>query len=81
MDYCSRKSLGHYLMHYKSIMSLQIKLNFLHQITMGLRFLRDHQIVHLDLKPENVLIKIYKMSNNPYPIMRLIDFGEVYYPT
>ena len=76
MEYCSRKSLNGYLVHYKSVLSLQIKLLFLYQVSVGLRFLRDKNIVHLDVKPENILLKVYKPPASL--ILRLIDFGESY---
>ncbi len=41
------------------------------QLLESLRFLREHAIVHCDLKPENVLL----LPNNRQKI-RLIDFGS-----
>ena len=37
-------------------------------VCQGLRYLRDFDIVHLDLKPNNIMTYI-----NPY--IKLIDFG------
>jgi serine/threonine protein kinase len=34
------------------------KLFFLYEIIIALRFLRDNKIAHLDLKPQNILVKI-----------------------
>ena len=39
------------------------------QITQAVKYLSNYSIVHLDIKPENVLL-----SNNH--IIKLIDFGE-----
>lgn len=80
MDYCSKKSLNVYLTHYKGIMSLQLKLAFLNQVIIGLRFLRDFDIVHLDLKPENILLKAYRTKSlSTFLVLRLIDFGESFF--
>jgi serine/threonine protein kinase len=43
------------------------------QIAQGLRFLHINKIVHLDMKPENVLfLKGF--------VIKIIDFGEAYHP-
>lgn len=39
----------------------------------AVRYLRDYEIVHLDLKPNNVMI-FWNM------LVKLIDFGESYHP-
>lgn len=54
---------------------------FLFEIIVALRFLRDHNIVHIDLKPQNILIKIVSDSQNQqqHYIVKLIDFGESFY--
>jgi serine/threonine protein kinase len=46
----------------------------------GLRFLRDYGIIHNDLKPQNVLLKIMsdRSKANSTFMLRLIDFGESY---
>nr|XP_039265200.1 titin-like [Styela clava] len=47
-----------------------ICIQLIKQITMGLAFMHDANIVHLDLKPENVLF-VTRKSNN----LKLVDFG------
>jgi serine/threonine protein kinase len=55
------------------------KFFLLYQIVVGLRFLRDNHIVHIDLKPQNVLIKIVGDGMmNSHVLVKLIDFGESY---
>lgn len=59
----------------------ETKLFFLFEIVIALRFLRDNSIVHIDLKPENVLIKIVgDMRQNVHYLVKIIDFGESYSP-
>lgn len=79
MEYKGDMNLSTYLRNYSSIMSLTTKLNFIFQIVMGLRFLRDRNIYHLDIKPDNVLIRLTYSPNEPTKknmILKLIDFGE-----
>ena len=49
------------------------KLVILYSLGQALRYLRDYKIVHLDLKPTNVM-----MYCNYF--IKLIDFGEAYHP-
>jgi serine/threonine protein kinase len=78
MDYCQDKSLNNYINKLSSIMSIKIKIFLLYQVTVGLRYLRDSGIVHLDMKPENLLVKMASMSSNNLAIIKIIDFGEAY---
>ena len=55
MDYYAN-SLEKYLAFNKSITSLNTKLFFLLQISLGTLFLKNNDICHLDLKPGNILI-------------------------
>lgn len=59
----------------------ETKLFFLFEVVIALRFLRDNGIVHIDLKPENVLVKIVgDAKQNVHYLIKLIDFGESYSP-
>lgn len=42
-----------------------------HQILVALKYLHSRNIVHCDLKPENVLLS----SDNEFPQVKLCDFG------
>ena len=54
----------------------ETKLFFMFMVVIALRFLRDNSIVHIDLKPENVLIKIVGDSRQiVHYLVKLIDFG------
>lgn len=49
---------------------------FLYEIIIALRFLRDHSIVHIDLKPQNILMKIGRDAlQQQHFLIKLIDFG------
>jgi len=53
-------------------MTLNTKLILLKYIAEGIKFLKDHKICHLDIKPSNILF-----GNG---LVKLIDFGEAYHP-
>lgn len=42
-------------------------------LVQALRYLRDYKIVHLDLKPQNIML----YANY---LVKLVDFGESYHP-
>ena len=71
MEFKNDKSLSTYTHMYSKILSLTTKLNFIFQILTGLRFLRDLGTFHLDIKPDNVLVR----TNNQFYLLKLIDFG------
>jgi serine/threonine protein kinase len=68
MDWYMHKSLDLYIKNNSRSTSLLTKLYLLCQAVQGLRFLRDNNIVHMDMKPQNVLVGKGLLS-------RLTDFG------
>uniref|UniRef100_A0A7I3ZIR7 Protein kinase domain-containing protein n=1 Tax=Physcomitrium patens TaxID=3218 RepID=A0A7I3ZIR7_PHYPA len=63
----------------KRAMPYYFLIDVIYQITKGMCYLHDIQIVHQDLKPDNILFNIINndKSNNGfhYAIMKLVDFG------
>jgi len=57
MEYYSYKSLDQFKSLYWSTISLNTKIFILYQTAQGLKFLKDNNIAHLDLKPGNILVK------------------------
>jgi serine/threonine protein kinase len=52
--------------------SIEDKLIGIHQLLSALKHLEGENILHGDIKPENVL---YKLDNNKRPLVHLADFG------
>jgi serine/threonine protein kinase len=73
MDFIPFKSLRDYLKFNRESMSLITKIYLIFSITQSLRYIRDFRIVHLDLKPNNIMIFCNLL-------IKLIDFGESYHP-
>ena len=62
-----------------SILSIRYKIFLIYQVVIGLRFLRDYGIVHLDIKPENILVKMASNSAaSVFALAKIIDFGEAF---
>ena len=72
IEYCPQKSLATFRQKNKDFMTLTTKLVLLKYIAQGIKFLKDHKICHLDIKPSNILF-----GNG---LVKLIDFGEAYHP-
>lgn len=67
IEYCPQKSLTTFRQKNKNFMTLNTKLILLKYIAQGIKFLKDHKICHLDIKPSNILF-----GNG---LIKLIDFG------
>jgi serine/threonine protein kinase len=73
MELFTDGNLVEYLRHRYHFLSLLTKLYLMFSITMALRFLETYKIVHLDLKPNNIMLA-------PGLMIKLIDFGEAFHP-
>lgn len=60
-------------------MSMKVKIFLLYQVSVGLRYLRDFGVVHLDMKPENLLVKMASsVISSAFALVKIIDYGEAY---
>ena len=54
-------------------MTIELIFSFLHDVCQGIRHLHSHNIIHGDLKPDNIL---YKTENTGKVSFILCDFGN-----
>ncbi|XP_073966643.1 unc-51 like kinase 3 homolog Aduk [Choristoneura fumiferana] len=71
MEYCCGGDLSKYIHRYGRVPEKQV-LYFLQQLASALKFLREKGVVHMDLKPHNLLL--HKGSDGKY-ILKVADFG------
>jgi serine/threonine protein kinase len=73
MEYIQGDELDYFVLLRKETISLWTKLCLLLNLIHGLRYLSNYGIVHLDLKPINVLVCRQLIT-------KIIDYGEAYHP-
>ncbi|XP_072946941.1 serine/threonine-protein kinase ULK3 isoform X2 [Epargyreus clarus] len=71
MEYCCGGDLSKYIQRYGRVPEKQV-LYFLQQLASALKFLREKGVVHMDLKPHNLLL--HKGSDGKY-MLKVADFG------
>ncbi|BFY97177.1 hypothetical protein BsWGS_00217 [Bradybaena similaris] len=69
MEYCSGGDLSRFIRSKRALPEHVVK-RFLQQIALAMKFLWDHNVAHMDLKPQNILLT---SSSNPQ--LKLADFG------
>lgn len=57
MEFYANFSLDHYKKKFHLTLSLHTKLYILYSIALGLNMLYEAGVVHLDIKPQNILVK------------------------
>jgi tRNA A-37 threonylcarbamoyl transferase component Bud32/tetratricopeptide (TPR) repeat protein len=74
MEYLAGNPLDEYVRENPSDLWL-----LLYQLNESLAFIHEHNLLHLDLKPSNVLVRRTKaLGNDEMPLAVLIDFGLSY---
>ncbi|XP_062439490.1 serine/threonine-protein kinase ULK3 isoform X2 [Rhea pennata] len=73
MEFCAGGDLSHFI-RMRRILPEKVARIFLQQLACALKFLHDHNISHLDLKPQNILL-----SAPENPQLKLADFGFAQY--
>ena len=73
MEFCEGGDLSHYLRKHKQPLPLPLAQRFATQLKNGLQVLHSRQLIHRDLKPQNLLLD---QSTSPYTAtLKLADFG------
>ncbi|XP_062210718.1 serine/threonine-protein kinase ATG1c-like isoform X2 [Phragmites australis] len=70
LEYCRGGDLHAYLQRHKRVSEAVAK-HFIRQLASGLQMLRDNNVVHRDLKPQNILL----VENNENSMLKIADFG------
>ncbi|XP_066384482.1 serine/threonine-protein kinase ATG1c-like isoform X2 [Miscanthus floridulus] len=70
LEYCRGGDLHAYLQRHKRV-SEKVAKHFIRQLASGLQMLRDNNVVHRDLKPQNILL----VENNENSLLKIADFG------
>ncbi len=65
MEYCEGGDLSCFIKTYKHLKENICK-SFLNQLASAIEFLRQHNIVHMDLKPQNLLL-----TDRLHPVLKL----------
>lgn len=69
IEYCNGGDLNNYIL--KNTKNTEHNYIITKQLIQGLQFLHKHDVVHRDLKPDNILVQIKKEM----PIIKIADFG------
>lgn len=73
IDYLKGENLDEYATNNKEYLSFWTKIFLVRNIVNGLRFIMNYKIVHLDLKPANIIVTYDLLA-------KIIDFSESYHP-
>ncbi|KAJ8669070.1 hypothetical protein QAD02_000329 [Eretmocerus hayati] len=69
MEYCDGGDLSNFIKR-KHRLAEQVCRKFLQQLALALRYLRSHDVCHMDLKPQNLLL-----TKRPVLRLKVADFG------
>ncbi|XP_050428349.1 serine/threonine-protein kinase ULK3-like isoform X2 [Adelges cooleyi] len=69
LEYCDGGDLSAFIKH-RTKLSEKVCRRFMQQLALALQYLRSHNVSHLDLKPQNLLL-----MKSPHLILKVGDFG------
>ncbi|KAL9678949.1 hypothetical protein QQ045_016801 [Rhodiola kirilowii] len=70
LEYCKGGDLSVYINRHGKVPEATAK-HFMQQLAAGLQLLRDHNVIHRDLKPQNLLLS----TNDDKAVLKIADFG------
>ncbi|KAJ8899922.1 hypothetical protein K2173_019626 [Erythroxylum novogranatense] len=70
LDYCKGGDLSMYIQRHERVPEATAK-HFMQQLAAGLQILRDNNLIHRDLKPQNLLLS----TNDNNAVLKIADFG------
>lgn len=75
MEYCEAGDLSQYLRKNRALKESEAQ-NLLHQLSSALKVLWDNNLIHRDLKPQNLLLQQNETNGL---ILKIADFGFARY--
>lgn len=75
-EYCPYGNLLNYLSRKQSV-SEKVLVDICRQLFLGLKYLHDNQIIHREIKPENILV--YNIDSDESIQIKITDFGTSLY--
>ncbi|XP_072963228.1 serine/threonine-protein kinase ATG1a [Typha angustifolia] len=77
LEYCSGGDLSDYIMRHgnRGRVSEAVARSFMRQLAEGLKVLRENNLIHRDLKPQNLLLT----TSVENPLLKIADFGFARY--
>ncbi|XP_038721640.1 serine/threonine-protein kinase ATG1c-like isoform X2 [Tripterygium wilfordii] len=70
LEYCRGGDLSMYIQRHGQVPEAIAK-NFIQQLATGLQILRENNLIHRDLKPQNLLLS----TNDEHAVLKIADFG------
>nr|XP_010937525.1 serine/threonine-protein kinase ATG1c isoform X1 [Elaeis guineensis] len=70
LEYCRGGDLSKYIQRHGRVLEATAK-NFMRQLAAGLQVLRENNVVHRDLKPQNLLLS----TSDGNSVLKIADFG------
>ncbi|KAK4798383.1 hypothetical protein SAY86_030709 [Trapa natans] len=70
LEYCRGGDLSMYIQHHGRVLE-EIAKYFMQQLATGLHVLRENNLIHRDLKPQNLLL----VTRDERPVLKIADFG------
>ncbi|OIW20308.1 hypothetical protein TanjilG_08282 [Lupinus angustifolius] len=70
LEYCKGGDLSLYIQRHGRVLEATAK-HFMQQLATGLQVLRDNNLIHRDLKPQNLLLS----RNDERSVLKIADFG------
>ena len=74
MEYCNGETLQRYIQDHGSKMQMEVKLNLIYNILLGVQHLHRCKVVHCDLRGDNIYIHVDAGTNRP--LAKIGDFGN-----
>ncbi|XP_047332448.1 serine/threonine-protein kinase ATG1c-like isoform X2 [Impatiens glandulifera] len=71
LEYCRGGDLSLFIQQRKGRISEAKSKHFMHQLASGLQIMRDNNVIHRDLKPQNLLLT----TNDENAVLKIADFG------